>query len=94
MATAISTGVLSSDTLVFTGRNRVNALTILTDGTNAATAEIKDGTTSAGTTKITGKCVGASLINHIIFENPVLFENGLYVDLTGTGATCIVFYGG
>ena len=94
MATSISSGVKNTDTLLFTGRNRVNALTVLTDGTNAATVDLKDGTTSSGTIKVTGKCVGASLINHIIFENPVLFEDGIYIDLTGTGATCIVYYGG
>ena len=94
MASSRSSGVLNSDTLIFTGRQRVNALTVLTDGTNAATVELKDGTTSSGTTKITGKCVGTSLINHILFDNPVIFENGLFADLTGTGATCIVYFGG
>jgi len=94
MASSRSSGVLSSDTLIFTGKQRVNAVTVLTDGTNAGTVELKDGTTSAGTTKITGKCVGASLINHILFDNPVVFETGLFADLTGTGATCIVYFGG
>lgn len=94
MASSISSGVLASDTLVFTGKNRVNALTVLTDGTNAATVDIRDGITVAGTIKITGKCLGASLVNHFIFENPVVFETGLFVDVTGTGASCIVYYGG
>ena len=94
MASSISSGVLNTDTLVFTGRNRINAITVLTDGTNAATVDIRDGTTVSGTIKLTGKCVGANLINHLIFENPVVVENGIYVDLTGTGATCIVYYGG
>ncbi len=94
MATSISSGVLDADTLIATGRNRVNALTVLTDGTNAATVTLKDGTTTSGTVRITGKCVGANLINHIIFENPVLFSDGIYADVTGTGATYIVFFGG
>lgn len=94
MASSISSGVLSADTLVFTGKNRINAITVLTDGTNAATVDIRDGTTVAGTIKITGKCLGANLINHILFENPVVLENGIYVDVTGTGASCIVYYGG
>jgi hypothetical protein len=94
MATSISSGVINSDTLVFNGKTRVNALTILTDGTNAATVDLKNGTTTAGAIKITGKCIGANLINHILFDNPVLFETGLYVDVTGTGATCIIYYGG
>lgn len=94
MATSISTGVKNADFLIATGRNRVNAITVLTDGTNAATVELYDNTTNTGTIRAVGKCLGASLINHIIFENPVLFENGIYADVTGTGATYIVFFGG
>ncbi len=94
MATSISTGVLNQDTLIWTGRNRVNAITVLTDGTNAATVELYDNTAASGTKRVVGKCVGASLVNHIIFENPVLFETGIYADVTGTGATFIVFFGG
>lgn len=91
---SISTGVLNADTLIFTGRNRINAVTVLTDGANAATVELKDGLDSSGAVKVTGKCVGANLINHFIFENPVLFQDGIFADVTGTGATFIVYYGG
>lgn len=94
MGTSISSGVKNADALIATGRNRVNAITVLTDGTNSATLDVRDGTTVSGTIKITGKCVGANLINHIIFENPVLFENGIYGDVTGTGATYIIYFGG
>ena len=94
MASSVSTGVLNADTLIFTGRNRINALTVLTDGTNAATVDIYDNTSAANKIAVKGKCVGANLINHIIFENPVYVENGIYADVTGTGATFIVFYGG
>lgn len=94
MASSRSSGVISTDTLLWTGVNRVNALTVITDGTNAATVDLRDGTTVAGTIKIEGKCLGASLINHFIFENPVYFETGIFIDLTGTGASCIVYFGG
>lgn len=94
MASSISTGVLNADTLIWTGRNRVNAITVLTDGTNAATVDLYDNTTGSGTIRVKGKCVGANLVNHILFDNPVLFENGIYADVTGTGATFIVFFGG
>lgn len=94
MATSISTGVLNADTLIWTGRNRVNAITVLTDGTNAVTVELYDNTAASGTKRVVGKCLGANLINHIIFENPVLFESGIYADVTGTGATFIVYFGG
>lgn len=94
MASSVSSGVLSADTLLFTGRNRINALTIFTDGTNAATVALYDNTSAASKIAVQGKCLGASLVNHIIFENPVYVENGIYADVTGTGASFIVFYGG
>lgn len=94
MASSISSGVLNADTLIFTGKNRVNAVTVITDGTNAATVELYDNTTASGTKKIVGKCVGASLVQHYIFENPVVFDTGIYADVTGTGASFIIFYGG
>ena len=94
MASSRSSGVLNADTLLATGRNRVNAITVLTDGTNAATVDLYDNTTASGTIRVKGRCVGASLVNHILFDNPVIFENGIYADVTGTGATFIVFFGG
>jgi len=94
MATSISSGVLNADALLFTGRNRINAISVFTDGTNAATVDLFDNTAASGTIRVKAKCLGANLMNHIIFENPVLFENGIYVDLTGTGATVIVYFGG
>lgn len=95
MGTSLSSGVQSADGVIFAGRNRVNAITVLTDGTNAATLDLYDNaTTNSGTIKVKGKCIGTNLVNHIIFENPVLFENGIYADVTGTGASYIVFFGG
>ena len=94
MASSRSSGVLNADTLIATGRNRVNAITVLTDGTNAGTVELYDNTAASGTKCVVGKCLGANLINHLIFENPVVFEDGIYADVTGTGATFIVFFGG
>jgi len=94
MASSISTGVLSADTLISNGRNRINAITVFTNGTNTATIDIYDNTSATGKIAVVGKCLGANLINHIFFENPVLVENGIYADVTGTGATFILFYAG
>lgn len=94
MASSISTGVLSVDTLIFTGKQRVNAVSVFSDGTNLATLDLYDNTSAAGTIRVKNICLGANRINHIVFENPVIFDTGLYADVTGTGATFIVFYGG
>lgn len=94
MASSISSGAVAASALLWTGRNRINALTILTDGTNAATVNLRDGLVVGAPIKVVGKCLGTDLINHIIFENPVVFEDGIYIELSGTGASTIVFYGG
>lgn len=95
MASSQSSGVLNANTLIFAGRQRVNALTVFTDGTNDATVSLYDNA-SAGSGKIgvKGLCVGANKTNHYIFENPVFFQDGLYASVSGTGATFIVYYGG
>jgi hypothetical protein len=94
MASSQSTGVLNANTLVFSGRQRVNALTVFTDGTNDATVSLYDNTAASGKIAVKGLCVGASKTNHYIFENPVFMQDGLYAAVSGTGATFIVYYGG
>jgi hypothetical protein len=94
MASSRSSGVLSADTLIATGRSRINALTVFSDGTNVATVELYDNTAGSGTVVAKGICAAATRTQHIIFENPVIVESGIYADVTGTGAGFVVFYGG
>jgi len=94
MASSISSGVLNADTLIFTGRNRINALTVFTDGLNTGTVDLYDNTSATGKIAVKGKCATLDLVQHFIFENPVIVENGIYADVTGTGCTFIVYYGG
>ena len=95
MATSISSGLKSADALIATGRNRINAIILNGDGTNAASVTIYDNTSASG--KVVDKVtIGA---NHVhgdqhIFTNPILCENGIYADVTGTGAEYVVFFGG
>ena len=94
MASSRSSDLKSADALIFTGRNRINAVTLITDGTNAANVIVYDGVAASGVVaaKVTG--AGAQNTVHVIFENPVVCENGIYADVTGTGANYIVYYGG
>ena len=94
MASSISSGVLNANTLVFSGRQRVNALTVFTDGTNDATVSLYDNTAASGKIAVKGLCPGLSKVQHFIFENPVFMQDGLYAAVSGTGATFIVYYGG
>lgn len=94
----MSSSSLSSDlkvasALVATGRNRINAITFLGDGTNPSTLIVYDNTSGSG--KVIAKLVNkaADQQNHVIFTFPVYCENGIYAALAGTGGNYIVYYG-
>lgn len=95
MASSRSSDLKAASAVIQTGRNRINAVTLFTDGTNAATLTVYDND-SAGSGLVISKVTAAGAQNtvHIIYENPVVAENGIYATLTGTGAGYIVFYGG
>jgi hypothetical protein len=95
MASSRSSDLKSADAAIAAGANRVNAVTLLTDGTNAASVILYDNATAAsGKVLAKVKATGAELIKHVLFENPVYAENGIYADVTGTNAEYIVYYGG
>lgn len=95
MASSRSSGLKTADAVVATGRNRINAITLITDGTNAANVVVYDNSSGASGL-VLGKVSAAGTQNtvHVIFENPVVAENGIYADVTGTGAAYIVYFGG
>ena len=95
MASSYSSGLKAADAVIATGVNRVNAVTLITDGTNAASIILYDNASAASgkeLAKVTA--AGADNTKHILFENPVRAENGIYADVTGTGAGYIVYFGG
>jgi len=95
MASSRSSGLKTTDTAIATGRNRINAITLLADGVNAANVIIYDNASSAsGTVLAKVKIATGSVIQHVIFENPVITEEGIFADVTGTGAEYIVYFGG
>lgn len=95
MTSSRSSGLKSSSGIIQTGRNRINAVTLITDGTNAATLTVYDNA-SAGSGLVISKVTasGAQNTTHVIYESPVVAENGIYATVTGTGASYIIFYGG
>ena len=95
MASSRSSGLQTADTVIQTGRNRINAITLLGDVTNAASLVVYDNASAASGTvlaKITA--LATERFIHVIFENPVVAEDGIYADVTGTGAEYIVYFGG
>ena len=97
MASSRSSGLKSADAVIATGRNRVNAITLISDGTNVCDVVVYDHPSAASGTVVGKVSIGASSLKkteHVVFENPVLCEDGIYADVTGTGANYIVYYGG
>ena len=95
MASSRSSDLKSADGIIATGRSRVNAVTLITDGTNAANVILYDNASAAsGLVLAKVSAAGAQNTVHVIFENPVITENGIYADVTGTGANYIVYFGG
>jgi hypothetical protein len=90
-----SSGLLAASALVATGRQRINAITLV-GGAAASSVILSDNTVTGGL--VVGIASSASVTAgetvHIVFERPVIVENGIYATLAGVGANCIVFYGG
>jgi len=95
MASSITSGLKSADAVIAIGRNRINAVTLIADGTNAANVVVYDNaSTASGVVLAKVTAVAGQGTVHVIFENPVTASNGIYADVTGTGAGYIVYYGG
>jgi hypothetical protein len=90
METAISTGELVADTVIVSRPGALCAILVITDGTNAATAIIYDNVAASGKKIGEWTVPGASQYGGRNWVIPVQFEIGLYLDLTGTGASAIV----
>lgn len=89
-----SSGLKSASALIATGKNRINSIMAVGDGTNAGTLLIYDNTSAAGTVLAQVAVGSQHHTAYISFPNPIYAENGLYASLSGTGATYVITYGG
>lgn len=88
-----STGVLNSDTLIMDGKAIVAGIQIITDGTNDATLILYDNTAASGKEVFKASLTGTNDPLYISLpDGGVRCDNGLYADVTGTGAEFIVHY--
>lgn len=91
--TALSTGVLTSNTSVFSGKNLVNGLIAGGDGTNVATITVYDNTSASGSI-IMQVIVPAGQRQVLVFPmRSIQASLGLYVSVSGTGANAQLYYG-
>jgi len=95
----MSTSCRSSDlqnasALIVTGRNRINSVSLIGDGTNACSITVYDNTAGSGKVAAVVRCRTTDQQNHIIFTFPIAMENGIFVTLAGVGGNYIIYYGG
>ena len=91
---ATSQGESTADGAIVTGAGQLASVTILTNGSSDATVILYNNTTITGATTAQKvfemKVAAASNGDHFPFPYPVKFTTGLALDITGTGASCIV----
>jgi len=88
-----SSGLETSDAAVVAAKCLFYGVEIITDGTNAASIIVYDNASAAsGTEVFKGTVAGANNFGGVTFEHPVEMFNGIFVDVSGTGAAYIVYW--
>ena len=88
-----SSGEVTSSSAVVAQKCLFGGILILTDGTNDATIIAYDNASAASGDKIwEAKITGVDNYGGGILPHPIRCTNGIYVTVSGTGASCIVFY--
>lgn len=91
MHTSVSLGEKTTDGILHTGKGYLAGVQIITDGAADATVVIFDGLTSAGVKIFEGSVVSTSLSGQFDFNGPVTFKTGMFLVITGGGASCIPY---
>lgn len=90
---ATSSGLLNSDTAVSARPAKIHSVQLLGDGTNAATLVIYDNASAAAGTVLVKIVVDAGLTYELFHSmDGIVCNNGIYADVTGTGAEFIVHF--
>lgn len=93
MASATSSGSKNADGVIYNGPCALVCVNMIGDGTNAATAIIYDNASAASGKIIAKVHVDAGLVyESLVVPFGVVANNGLYLDIGGTGAECFVSY--
>lgn len=90
---AKSSGLLAAGTTVVVDRKSyLNSVTVVSDGTNAATVVVYDNSSAASGTALAKASTSTSGTVHLNFESHVRADNGLTVEVSGTGAGAVITY--
>lgn len=91
---ATSSGLKSADAEILVGPGKLRGVQLLGDGTNAASVIIYDNKSAASGTVLAKISLDAGLTeaSPLIPDAGIWAQNGLYADVTGTGAEYIVYF--
>ena len=94
MRPATSSGRKTADVAICARPCLLKSVILEGDGTNAATAILYDNKSAASGTVLAKLLLPASGIMCIVFDakDGIEASNGIYLDIGGTGAACIVHY--
>lgn len=88
-----TSGLKTTSAVICNMPGKVVALTVLTDGTNDATAIVYDNaTTNSGTVLAKLIVAGESRSGSLLVDCGILANRGIYLAVSGTGAEAIVHY--
>lgn len=94
MKNCLSTGAETASACVYAGRAFFHGIVISWAGGFGAIINIYDNATEAAGKKLIPHTVlpGGGEKTEIMFDNPIIAENGIYVDITGKDAVEYVAY--
>jgi hypothetical protein len=89
-----SSGVLATSTVVIKYPVLLTDLAVYTNGSSDAVVTLYDSSTAATSGTVIGKItvLGAALNGGLFIPVPVKVSKGIYMTITGTGASAIVFW--
>ena len=89
---ATSSGEKTTSGQIVTGNCYLTAVTVITDGTNDATVTLYDNTAASGRKVAEFVIPGGDRQGGRNWVYPVFCYAGIYAEISGTGASCIVEY--
>lgn len=92
MQTDVKAGYVTTSATVFDGRTRFKGL-VVTPGSANGTVVVKDGGSGGTVLFSTATVANATPFNVLVPGEGVLCMTDLYVAVTGTATTAVVFYG-
>jgi hypothetical protein len=88
----ISSGLKTGDAIIYTGPADLCGVEAITDGSNDATCIVYDALSATSTVLFKGKVTSTANFGGVTFPSAVRGTTGLFLDITGTNAACILYY--